>query len=502
MRRAGLFAVLAVVLGYASLAQGRGENQSAHFALVRALSHGTAEVDPYRRESKDLSWYRGHYYSTKAPGLAFLTVGPYYVLDRSGFLGLAARATGATKDSVALWVLGLIGAVLPTGLLLLLLRGVGDEVEPGFGTATALTAGLCTLLFPFATLFFDHALSAALGFAAFALLWRGDGRLRLVAASGLLAGLAVTSEYPLALAAAGVGLYAIAKGDRMRRGACYAAGVALGVLPLLLYDWSAFGSPLHLSYADAIVRTGITGHDVLGANAKGLFGVGAPHQGVAMHLLFGYTGLVTITPIVVAGAVGLVLLWRKGLRLEAALAAVLSLAYIVYNSGYVLPLGGGSPGPRFLIPMLPFVALGFAPAYRAFPWATLALALPSGLLMLGVTATNPIRATTWNWVDRVADGSFAGAGVGPKLPLAAFVLAGVILCAAVTPIKRPGMRQAIGALLALGSYVGVAVAGPRLVGTNPRLLLVIVAACLLAVAAWHRGLGPRARRPEPTRGPT
>jgi hypothetical protein len=122
--------------------------------------------------------------------------------------------------------------------------------------------------------------------------------------------------------------------------------------------------------------------------------------------------------------------------------------------------------------------------------------------MLGVTATNPIRATTWNWVDRVADGSFAGAGVGPKLPLAAFVLAGVILCAAVTPIKRPGVRQAIGALLALGSYVGVAVAGPRLVGTNPRLLLVIVAACLLAVAAWHRGLGPRARRPEPTRGPT
>ena len=87
VRRAGLAAIFAVCLGYASVAQGGGENQLAHFSLVRALTHGTAVVDPYHRESKDLSWYRGHYYSTKAPGLAFLTVGPYFLLDRSGILG-------------------------------------------------------------------------------------------------------------------------------------------------------------------------------------------------------------------------------------------------------------------------------------------------------------------------------------------------------------------------------------------------------------------------------
>jgi hypothetical protein len=502
VRRASALSICALVLAYASVAQGSGVNQLAHFSLVRSLSHGAARVDPYIWKTKDLSWYHGHYYSTKAPGLALLTVGPYFALDRSGVLGVASRVTGASREAVALWLLGLLGAVLPTGALLLLLRRVADQLEPGFGTVTAITAGVCTLLFPFATLFFDHALSTALGFAAFAALWHAGRRLWLVAVSGLLAGFAVTSEYPLALVAAALGLYAISEGDRIRRAAVYAAGVAFGVLPLLLYDLWAFGSPFHLSYADAIARRGVTGHDVLGQNAPGFFGVGTPNRGVAMHLLFGYIGLITITPVVIAGAVGLVLLWRKGRRREAALAAVLATAFLVYNSGYKVPFGGGTPGPRFLIPMLPFLALGFAAAYRAWPWATLTLAVPSGAIMLGVTATNPVRATTWAWVHRVFDGSFTGAGVGPKLPLALLVAAALYLCVRATPIAPPTPRQAIGAALALGGYVVIALAGPRLAGTDPKLLIALFVGIVAAVALWHGARWPHRRgRAEPTPGP-
>ena len=491
MRRAGLLAILALVLAYASVAQGAGVNQLAHFSLVRALTHGTAQVDPYHWETKDLSWYHGHYYSTKAPGLAFLTVGPYYVLDRSGALTLLSRATGATKTDVALWILGLIGAVIPTGVLLLLLRRVDHVLEPGFGTIAAVTTGAATLLFPFATLFFNHALSTALGFAAFALVWRAGDRLWLVGLGGLVAGFAVTSEYPLALVGAAVGLYLISKGDPIRRGAVYAAGVAVGVAPLLIYDWLAFGSPFHLSYANAIVRPGVSGHDVLGANEQGLFGVSTPHRGTAGQLLFGYIGLLTVTPVVVAGLIGLVLLWRKGWRREAALAGFLFVAFVVYNSGYATPFGGGTPGPRFLIPMLPFVALGFAPAYRRFPWATLGVAVPSALVMLGVTATDPVRATTWDWIDRVADGSFTGSGIWPRLPLAALVVAAVVLALKATPIHRPDAREAAGAALALAAAVATALAGPRLVGTNPEVLALLFIGLVAALTAWHAQGGPR-----------
>src|SRR5213078_477139 len=104
-------------------------------------------------------------------------------------------------------------------------------------------------------LFFAHLLSALLGFAAFAVLWRerdGPPRLALVAAAGLLAGLAVTTEYPLALAGVVLGLYAVARSRPVRRGLAYAGGVAVGVAPLLAYDWWAFGSPTHVSYGDAV----------------------------------------------------------------------------------------------------------------------------------------------------------------------------------------------------------------------------------------------------------
>jgi hypothetical protein len=495
VRRAGVLAIFALVLGYASVFQGGGENQFAHLALVRALADGTPVVDPYRPETKDLAWYDGHYYSTKAPGLAFLTVGPYYVLDRTGVFDAVADMVDANPRSVALWALGLIGTVLPIAALLFLLQKVGDDVELGFGTVTAVTAGLCTLLFPFATLFFDHVLSAALGFAAFVALEYSRGRLEMVALSGLLAGLAITSEYPLALVAVALGVYAVVSRAPLQNAVCYLAGAAVGVLPLVLYNWWAFGSVFHISYENAIIRGGITGHDVLGANEQGFFGISVPDRGVGMHLLFGYIGLVTVTPIVLAGAAGLVLVWRKGLRREAMLAGLLSIAYVVYNAGYATAFGGGTPGPRFLIPMLPFLALGFAPAYRAWPWATMALAVPSGLVMLGVTATDPIRAVNWKWTERVWDGSFAGSGVWPKLPLAACVLACVVLCARATPIGRPSAREAAGGALTFAAYLTIAVTGPRLVGTNPRLLVIIFAACAVAVGAAHHSMTRLSRAP-------
>lgn len=75
--------------------QGVGYNQNAHYALVKALSDGTAVIDDKLGElgelsTRDISRYRGHFYSNKAPGLAFLTMPLYVVLEAAG-----ARTLGA-----------------------------------------------------------------------------------------------------------------------------------------------------------------------------------------------------------------------------------------------------------------------------------------------------------------------------------------------------------------------------------------------------------------------
>jgi hypothetical protein len=422
--RARWLAVLAVVLAYASLPQGIGWNQNAHYALVRALANGTPVIDRYRGETGDVALVDGHYYASKAPGLAFATVVPFVVLDELGVRSVMARVPGASDSTVGmLWALGLVGVVLPGALLLLLIRRLAETLEPGLGTATAVTAGLGTLLLPFGTLFFAHVLSAALGFAAFALLWlerrrEVPARPGLVAASGLLAGLAITTEYPLAVVAVIVGIYAAAGGDLVRRATAYAGGVAVGLLPLAAYNWWAFGSPLTLSIENTVGQ-------------PGRFGLEAPSFSTASELLFGRVGLLRMTPVVALGAVGVVLLYRRGQRAEALVIGSVAAAFLVWNSAYFDPFGGFSPGPRFLIPALPFLTVPLALTFARLPRTTIALGAFSVVMMVAVTISGPLLAFDGRWFDRIADGWFGG------VPLLLFVCAAVVLASRATGRLQP-----------------------------------------------------------------
>src|SRR5262245_24354069 len=65
----------AIAFAFAFLVQDSGPTQAAHFALVRSLAKGTAEID--MRETIDAAYVDGRFYAAKAPGLAFFTL-PWY----------------------------------------------------------------------------------------------------------------------------------------------------------------------------------------------------------------------------------------------------------------------------------------------------------------------------------------------------------------------------------------------------------------------------------------
>jgi hypothetical protein len=435
-------AAIALLLAYAWPEQDAGWNASAHFALVRSLADGTATIDPYREETGDVGWYDGHYYTAKAPGLALYSVPLWLVLERIPQIGDA-------RDR-AIWALNFWACVVPALILFLLVRAVGDRLAPGTGLMSAIALGVGTMVLPFSTMYFSHVPAATASFAAFAVLvLRRDGPFRAptVFAAGVLAGVAVVFEYPAALIGLILGCYAIGIAPRLARGAAYAAGVVVGVLPLVLYQWLVYGSPFHTPYDDVVALPGASGHDVVGPNGDGILGVTAPRLSDAVRLLVDDDrGLLILSPLVAAGVVGLVLLWRAGRRAESLTCLTIGTAMLVYNSGYTPVFGGifggGSPGPRLLITSLPFVMLGCGLVFRRAPLAVLALLVASTAIFAFAAVTYPRIGEDdtgpWTWWEHVRSSTFVdsltvelgGPGGWPAIipflvALAAVIVAGV-----------------------------------------------------------------------------
>lgn len=378
--RFGIVGLVVIVAASALLLQPFGYNQGSHLALVKALAHGTPTIDHYRNYTGDESYFHGHFYSNKAPGLAFFSLPAYEAL------GVVHLPRGV--HALSLW-----GALLPALLLALLVRARAERVEPGLGAAAAATLAAATLVLPFTGMFFAHLLSALLGFAAFALLWRereGHEKLWLVGAAGLLAGLAVTTEYPLALVGGVLGLYALSRAPRLRRGAAYATGALVGLVPLAVYNWWAFGSITHLSYADVTAQRGTAVQRAASVQHPQVFGLSLPSPQVAAELLLSWRGLLVFAPVLAVASGGVWLLYRTGRRAEALTIAGVCVALVVFNASFWGPFGGWGPGPRYLISMLPFLAVPLALAWHRLPVTTGALAIVSTGMALLATLEMPI----------------------------------------------------------------------------------------------------------------
>jgi hypothetical protein len=391
-----------------------------HLVLYHSLT-----VEP---ELFDRATYGGRTYSDKAPGMSFLAV-PAYVVERS--LGVARAARDwAAKGDLSLWGIKVFSGGLLFVLCTLLLGRVAESLVAGTGALTAATFGTATLAAPLAATMFEHDAASLWALAGFLAAWGRPVRRRLALAGALL-GIGVLFQYSTAFVAVLVALYAAARAGRR------VGWLLLGAVPpaivLAGYDWVAFGSPFHLSYRYVANR-------YAESQRHGFFGIGVPSLDGLRETLFGARGLLVFSPVLVAAAAGLWLMWRSGRRAEAAVAAAVTMLFVGSDAGYFLPYGGNSPGPRFFVPALPFLLLGLPYAMQRAPRAVLLLALASAFLTTSQSLTWALRSegggvvpphpmdvlakTVWSFVgaDRLQ-----GAALALLAALAAVGFAGVRL---------------------------------------------------------------------------
>jgi hypothetical protein len=402
-QRSAAFVLAAVLFAsYAYFYEAGGWNQNSRFALDRAiLERSTLRIDAYALHTGDRALWHGHYYSDKAPGASLTALAPVAVareisrlagVDPEGFPGLAWTSYVATVATSAVFTT--IAALLVFGLSL------RWGASTGGATFAALAYGLSTPAWAYAALFMGHAQTAGCLMLAFAAADGGfwpdasPGRPGTPQRQAWLLGLsgswAVVTEFPAAIPAIFIGLFALGRWRAERRRMLplvgrVAAGVAIAALPLFVYNTLAFGSPLHIGYAS---------EEGFGALHTGFYGITYPKLHVLWELLFGaYRGLLPLAPVVALAPIGLVLLGRSRRTAGAALVAGLTgLFYLLLNASYFYWEGGWAYGPRQTMAAMPFVCLGLAPLWTR--WRRNGRALLGATCLWGVALTLVAVATT------------------------------------------------------------------------------------------------------------
>ncbi len=373
-----VFLVLLVCYGY-FMPRWASWNQNSRLDLVMAIvDEGTLSIDHYYQNTGDYAAFNGHYYSDKAPGSAFLGVPVYAAirpilhsapvqqvmnrLAQTDAFGatLKKEGTGLLTDkiyfAIVLYILTIITVSIPSALLgVLIYKFLGIFTERGaWRVAAALLYGLATNAFPYSGAFLSHQMVAFLLFGAFYLAYLiGQGRASVywTFLVGLMLGYSVITEYPTALIAAAVfGYVWLILPDRRWMAALVAGGLPPGLL-IMAYDWAIFRNVLPVGYMHSEMYTDI--------HSQGFISLVGPSAEALWGITFGsYRGLFFIAPILLLAVPGFVTWWRQGkYRREWGVCLWAVVSFILFNGSSVMWQGGYSIGPRYLVPMVPFMAV-------------------------------------------------------------------------------------------------------------------------------------------------
>lgn len=348
-------------------------NQNSRLYLVQAIvDYGTLSIDCCRENTGDYAEFEGRAYSDKAPGLSFLSLSTYAayraiaslepveaILLRAAESPALAATLNPDGSGLKLSKLHLAaGMIVSTVLFVSLpsaLLGVvmyyflgAFSSNRGYRVIVVLVYGLATIAFPYSSAFYAHQLVAVLLFMPFAFAswltphnstpWRLFGL-------GVMLGYAVIAEYPAILIAAPVFLYLFYRLPRKGRIAWVILGGLLPGIIAMIYNYAIFRTPMPVAYNYSVEWVGV--HGITTFQWHAFWGIS----------FSSYRGLFFMSPILILAIWGLVYSWQHRHDWpEVLVTTVAVVGLIVFNSCLKTWAGGFSVGPRYLVPMVPFLA--------------------------------------------------------------------------------------------------------------------------------------------------
>jgi Gpi18-like mannosyltransferase len=367
-RRVGVWLAVVSFLCFSYFLPHWDWNQNSRLDMtVAAVDHGTFAIDQYQGNTGDKDFFRGHYYSSKAPGQSLMAI-PVY-LGYETFMNAIGEPPMDPPDDMAVKAVVIVATTtIPATLLLLLFFWFLGYLSSSVANRALVTLalGLGTNIFSYSQQLFGHVPAAASLFAGFVLIYilahpdrpRNAWTDRLMAnpeltamLAGLALGMAILIEFPTAIIAFLIGLYALRRLP-FRVVPYVAVGAAPPLMMLLAYDYAVYGNPLTLGYA--------SGASVSYSSQaqQGFAGIVWPPKWDAIDgMSFDpYRGLFFLSPFLLLAFPGL-RFWRERGDRQWPLFLAIPVVFFFLMTMFVSWWGGLTVGPRYLIPMIPFLAV-------------------------------------------------------------------------------------------------------------------------------------------------
>ena len=418
VRRVELLMALAIFcIGGTVLHPWSAQPASRYLLTVAVVDHHTVSLDQDRHLlGVDQAEFEGHSYSDKAPYQPLLAA-PFY----QAFRAVGGDAFPADDQVLGTdgpfhwgrWWVTVWSATVPAILLSIVVRRLVLTVRPSVATPVALALSLGTMLLPFAGELFGHVLAALFLTSAWLLIRRPAVDTKVMLGAGLLLSAAVGTEYPVVIPAVVMVIAAITAHGWRSNVALTLGGLA-GAVPMLAYHWLVFESPFTTAYQGHMPNFPTSG-------ALKIYNLAVPQGDELVKALVGDRGLFTLAP-VCALACGFAVLAITGstrTRRDGVIALVALGSLWVVSAG-IDAYGGWSPGPRYLIPVLPLLAVPLAEAWARLPRLCTLAALVGTVSMLLATITDPEVPTGVDkpirlWFDMLLDGRVARSVPGEML---------------------------------------------------------------------------------------
>jgi len=409
-------------------------NSRTRMALALSfIEDGTVNINRYEQITLDKAFYNGNYYADKAPGYTFTALpavwAGYKIFrtvcsdwgwseSKSGFIKTACSDNKLVYAKLPLELTGdrfedeilirgrlgthafdflqLIGTYFASGLvsaltaLILYFFAIRIGASTSGAVFAAVTYGLASQAWVWSTAFHGHVLTGSCLFIAFASLHylnnmkeASPGKeIMLALITGALLSWAAVVEYPAAIASVIIAIYGLSKIGKWERGkavrtlTCAFIAAIIFILPLLIYNYTAFDSPFSTGY-EHVPKLGVfTGME------EGFHGLTYPHPERLYGILFGgIRGLFWFSPILLLTPFAVYRYWRTpGSKSEVITLSAVAVYSILWNSSYFYWHGGQATGPRHIVTILPFICLPFALLWtKAGAWLKGVL---SGLFLL------------------------------------------------------------------------------------------------------------------------